>query len=181
MKLDPKSCTELIALARDKGIRLEGNILKVLDHDNDEFKRYIEESLEKDQAARRKRLEITRQVQAQNKELQEAQSKLHEALEEAERAKAVAENAKAIVEQDLSVLQKRTQFRLMHRIVNVSLGVVMSVGIMSTLVYLFAMWSGNELERVGTVWSSLIGILLTNSFSILGTIMGVKYASEKED
>ena len=31
---------------------------------------------------------------------------------------------------------------------------------------------------LGNTWSSLLGILLTNSFSIIGTIMGVKYASE---
>jgi hypothetical protein len=48
-------------------------------------------------------------------------------------------------------------------------------------VYMFSLTTGNEVERIGTVWSSLIGILLTNSFSILGTIMGVKYATEKED
>jgi hypothetical protein len=27
----------------------------------------------------------------------------------------------------------------------------------------------------------MFGILLTNAFSIVGTIMGVKYATEKED
>ena len=69
----------------------------------------------------------------------------------------------------------------MHRIVNVALGIVMSVGIVSTLVYLYSLTTGSEVERIGTVWASLIGILLTNSFSILGTIMGVKYATEKED
>jgi hypothetical protein len=175
MKLHPASRAALIALAKDKGVRLEGNVLKVLEHDDDEeFKKYLEESLERDQTSRRKRLEITKQVQAQNRELQEAYSKLHEAL-------TVAENAKTIVEQDLSILQKRTQFRLMHRIVNVALGIVMSVGIVSTLVYLYSLTTGSEVERIGTVWASLIGILLTNSFSILGTIMGVKYATEKED
>lgn len=175
MKLHPESRAALIALAKDKGIRLEGNILKVLEHGGDEeFEKYLEESLERDQSARRKRLEITKQVQTQNRELQDAQLKLHEALE-------AAENAKAAAEQDLTILQKRTQFRLMHRIVNVSLGIVMSVGIVSTLVYMFSLTTGNEVERIGTVWSSLIGILLTNSFSILGTIMGVKYATEKED
>ena len=175
MNLHPESRAALVALAKDKGIRLEGNILKVLEHSGDEeFRRYLEESLERDQSSRRKRLEITKQVQMQNRELQDAQAKLHEAL-------TAAENAKAIVEQDLTVLQKRTQFRLMHRIVNVALGIVMSVGIVSTLVYVFSLITGSEVERIGTVWSSLIGILLTNSFSILGTIMGVKYATEKED
>ena len=69
----------------------------------------------------------------------------------------------------------------MHRIVNVSLGIVISVGIAANLVYIISLFANKEVERVGTVWASIIGILLTNSFSILGTIMGVKYASEKED
>jgi hypothetical protein len=33
---------------------------------------------------------------------------------------------------------------------------------------------------VESAWSNMFGILLTNSFSIIGTIMGVKYASEKK-
>lgn len=162
-------------LARDRGVRLEGNILKVIDADGDEeFRAYLEESLAKDREARRKRLEITRQVQSQNLELQEAQTKLKEAL-------AKAEGAKEAVEQDLSILQKRTQFRLIHRIVNVALGVVVSVGFVATGVYVFSLARDKEVEHVGTVWASLIGILLTNSFSILGTIMGVKYASDKSE
>jgi hypothetical protein len=32
---------------------------------------------------------------------------------------------------------------------------------------------------IGSTWSNIVGILLTNAFSIVGTIMGVKYASEK--
>lgn len=175
MKLNPESRAALIALANDRGIRLEGNILKVLDPEGDaEFEKYLEESLDKDQASRRKRLEITKQVQVQNRELQEAQEALQKALKD-------AQGAKESAEQDLFILQKRTQFRLMHRIVNVSLGIVISVGIAANLVYIISLFANKEVERVGTVWASIIGILLTNSFSILGTIMGVKYASEKED
>lgn len=175
MRLHPETKVLLMELARDRGVRLEGNILKLIDPEDDrEFRVYLEESLSKDKEARRKRLEITRQVQSQNVELQDAQEKLREAL-------VAAESAKLIVEQDLSVLQKRTQFRLIHRIVNVALGVVVSVGIVATGVYVFSLARDKEVEHVGTVWASLIGILLTNSFSILGTIMGVKYASDKAE
>lgn len=175
MKLHPETRAGLIALARDRGIRLEGSILKVLDAEADaDFKKYLEESLEKDQTARRKRLEITKQVQVQNRDLQAAQEALQAALK-------AAHGAKDAAEQDLSILQKRTQFRLMHRIVNVALGIVVSVGAVATLVYVISLFTNREMERIGTVWASLIGILLTNSFSILGTIMGVKYATEKED
>ena len=175
MKLHSETRASLVALAKDKGIRLEGNILKVLDSDDDEeFKKYLQESLERDRESRKKRLEITKQVQAQNRDLQDAHINLQAALKSAEGAKEAAEK-------DLSLLQKKTQFRLMHRIVNVALGVVVSVGVVATAVYVFSLSRDKEVEHVGTVWASLIGILLTNSFSILGTIMGVKYASDKGD
>lgn len=175
MKIHLETKKALLELDASKGICLEGNIIKVIDSEGDEdFKTYLADCLERDQTNRRKRLEVTKQVQTQNSELQTAQSDLKKAL-------LAAQNAKDAAEQDLTILQKRTQFRLMHRIVNVSLGVVISVGLISTLVYLFSLHTGNEVERIGTVWSSLVGILLTNSFSILGTIMGVKYANDKID
>lgn len=34
---------------------------------------------------------------------------------------------------------------------------------------------------LGSTWSNMFSILLTNSFSIIGTIMGVKYASEERE
>jgi hypothetical protein len=36
-----------------------------------------------------------------------------------------------------------------------------------------------ERTIIESTWSNLFGILLTNSFSIIGTIMGVKYATAK--
>ncbi len=40
---------------------------------------------------------------------------------------------------------------------------------------------GQESTFLGSTWSNMFSILLTNSFSIIGTIMGVKYASEKSE
>jgi hypothetical protein len=175
VRLPPEARAALIALAKESGVRLEGNVIKVIDPEGDEaFEAYLDESLAKDRDSRRKRLEITTQVQAQNRELQEAHAALQVAL-------AAAEGAKEAAEQDLSHLQKKTQFKLMHRIVNVALTVVATVGLVATAVYVYALSQNREVEHVGTVWASLIGILLTNSFSILGTIMGVKYASDKSD
>ena len=46
--------------------------------------------------------------------------------------------------------------------------------------YLVSILSGSkESHDIGSVWGNMFGILLTNAFSIIGTIMGVKYASEK--
>lgn len=81
---------------------------------------------------------------------------------------------------ELDVLQKKTQTELMELIVKVSLIVILAVGLLTTGLYVFALTMGLEHKIIESTWSNLFGILLTNSFSIIGTIMGVKYASRKE-
>ena len=74
---DQKSKKQLIQLFEDKKIALEGNILKLIDTSGDEdFENYVKSSIEKDRETRRKRLEITKQVQVQNKELLESKGEL---------------------------------------------------------------------------------------------------------
>ena len=216
VKIDKNTKSQLIELQRSKNISLEGNILKLIDSSDDpEFEKYIKNSIEKDREGRKKRLEITKQIQAQNKNLTELNSEnerinseikcalsemeesktkiesqntelvewreeneritqeLHKALESAEEAKKLAEN-------DLDLLQKKTQFELIGNIVKISLFVIIGVGITTTGVYMVALFSGKDTEIIASTWSNMFGILLTNAFSIVGTIMGVKYASEKD-
>jgi hypothetical protein len=47
--------------------------------------------------------------------------------------------------------------------------------------YLLALMKGLDTVLLGSTWSNMFSILLTNSFSIIGTIMGVKYASEEKE
>ena len=81
---------------------------------------------------------------------------------------------------DLELEQKKTQFELIGTIVKVALWIILGVGVTTTLIYVFALMSGADTTNIFTTWSNIIGILLTNAFSIVGTIMGVKYASEKK-
>jgi predicted DNA repair protein MutK len=117
-----------------------------------------------------------KQIQEQNKELERTQEKLKNAL-------IIAEDAKAAAEQDLDLLRKRTQFQLMRRVVGIALGLVISVGLITTALYVTAIALDKDTEVIGNAWTSTLGILLTNSFSIIGTVMGIKYASgeKKED
>ena len=70
IKIDKKTKDQLLEIYKAKKISLEGNILKVIDPDGDqEFESYIKDSIERDKDSRRKRLEITRQVQSQNADL----------------------------------------------------------------------------------------------------------------
>ena len=65
----------------------------------------------------------------------------------------------------------------MGLIVKVALWVIMGVGIITTLMYVVAIVLNTETQVIGSTWSNLNGILLTNAFSIIGTIMGVKHAT----
>lgn len=222
MKFNKETRKQLLEVFKEKRISLEGNILKIIDSDGDqEFQDYINQSLEKDKENRRKRLDITRQVQTQNNELvkwKEENEKIQEELklsltqseqammeaqrlkEEAESARESAEfsmieaekakeeaiiakeealNAKKAAENDLDLVQKKSQFELIGTIVRVALYVILGVGVVTTAMYLFAILRGTDTQVIGSTWSNIIGILLTNAFSIVGTIMGVKYASEK--
>ena len=178
----------LLEIAKTKKVYLEGNILKIITSDDDEFNQYIETCVEKDKESRRKRLAVTKDVQKKNQELNSILEDLHLSKDEAHRLKDEAEQlrdeaemAKEIAEADLSLLQKKTQTELMGNIVNVALFVIVGVGIVTTIMYLVAIIANVETQVIGSTWSNLTGILLTNAFSIVGTIMGVKHANSTID
>ena len=194
----------LIKLSKEKKVFLEGNILKVLSAPNDdkEFQQYLLECKEKDTESRRKRLKVTKQVQLQNKELEAAakenervNKQLSKALDETEKAmeearqaekeaviaRAEAERAMETALSDLDLMQKKSQFELIGTIVRVALFVIIGVDILTTVMYGLAIVNDKETQIIGSTWSNMFGILLTNAFSIVGTIMGVKYASEKNN
>ena len=193
----------LLEVAKTKKVYVEGNFLKLLEaKDGDtEFQEYLDVCKEKDSTSRRKRLQVTKQVQKQNKELEAAakendrvNKQLSKALDETEKAmqeariaekeamdaKAEAEKLRDAAMEDLDLMQKKSQFELIGTIVRVALIVIIGVGLVTTVMYGIALMSGQDTQIIGSTWSNMFGILLTNAFSIVGTIMGVKYASEKD-
>jgi flagellar biosynthesis GTPase FlhF len=221
MKLCNKDIQQILDLKK-KNVWLEGNIIKVVEADEEsEFGQYLKDAAVRDKENRRKRLDITKQIQDQNRELIEQKeenerlmeelkdsltemerssaqiesqnqellswkedhekmsAQLHDALKEAEEAKESAEEAKKSAENDLDLLQKKTQFELIGTIVKIALWIIVGVGVTTTVIYLVALFTAKDTQIIGSTWSNMFGILLTNAFSIIGTIMGVKYASEK--
>jgi hypothetical protein len=221
MKLCDKDIEFILGLKK-KNIWLEGNIIKLIKADEgSEFDQYLKDAANRDKESRKKRLEITKQIQEQNRELiaqkeenerlmeelkdsladmeksstqiesqnselliwkeenERISSQLRDALTEAEEAKEQAEIAKTAAETDLDLLQKRTQFELIGTIVKIALWIIVGVGVTTTVIYLVALFTSKDTQIIGSTWSNMFGILLTNAFSIIGTIMGVKYASEK--
>ena len=155
MKLNELSRDSLLKLANDKKIYLEGNILKILESvDGDvEVEEYLKFCKDKDTTARRKRLQVTKQVQKQNKELVKKQEEtddlmieLQNALdaaqqseEEANKLREDAEKSKDKALEDLDLMQKKSQFELIGTIVRVALWVIIGVGVLTTIMYGWAM------------------------------------------
>lgn len=224
ISFDKDTRVKLIKLYEEKSITLEGNVLKLISCEDDiEFKNYLDHCINKDKESRKRRLEITKKVQQQNKELTELNSENERIMNElkhtlenvehsksqiesqnkelitwkddnerltkdlqlemykSEQARVEAEQSKTSALNDLDLLQKKTQTELIGKIVRVSLMIILSVGIVTTGLYIIAIFTNKETQIIGSTWSNMLGILLTNAFSIIGTIMGVKYASEKKE
>lgn len=125
--------------------------------------------------------------EVQNRELNEWKldnlrltEELKNEMVKAEQAKIEAEKAKEAAVNDLDLLQKRTQNQLISTIVRVALWIIVGVGFITTGVYVFTMIMGKDTQVISAAWSNMFGILLTNAFSIIGTIMGIKYAAKEE-
>lgn len=126
--------------------------------------------------------------EVQNRELNEWKldnlrltEELKNEMVKSEQARIDAERAKENAENDLDLLQKRTQNELISTIVKVALWIIMGVGFVTTGVYVFTLIMGKDTQVISATWSNIFGILLTNAFSIVGTIMGIKYATEKKE
>jgi hypothetical protein len=124
----------------------------------------------------------------QNKELNEWKTtnirlteELRVEMVRAEQSKLEAEAAKQNAENDLDLLQKRNQTELISTIVKVALYVIVGVGVVTTGVYVFTLIVGKDTQVISAAWSNIFGILLTNAFSIIGTIMGIKYATNQSE
>ena len=97
MKVNADTKAALIKIAEEKNVYIEGNILKIIDDDNDiEFRKYLDSAIERDKEARTKRLEITKQIQQQNRELNDAQIKNTKLMDELRSTLVKAETAKPL-------------------------------------------------------------------------------------
>ena len=221
IKFSANTKKQLLDLYKSKNVGLEGNILKLVDAEEDsEFTQYVKTCVDGDKESRKKRLDITKQIQKKNNELETLNTENNRILEELQltldsvetskkqiecqnnellswkeeneriqqelqdemkrsvMAREDAEHAKANALSDLDLLQKKTQTELMGNIVKVALGVIAFVAVVTTGMYVFSILMNKEVNTIGPAWSNMFGILLTNAFSIVGTIMGVKYATK---
>jgi hypothetical protein len=80
---------------------------------------------------------------------------------------------------DLDIVMKKSQSELIKVIVKVALSVIVGVGVITTILYWMAIVMSKDTQIIGSTWSNMFSVLLTNAFSIVGTIMGIKYATQE--
>jgi len=100
-------------------------------------------------------------------------------LKQSEKLKDEIEKEKNAALEDLDATLKKSQNELIKTIVKSALFVIMSVGFITTIMYSFAILSNKDTQIIGSTWSNMFSVLLTNAFSIVGTIMGIKYATQE--
>jgi PAS domain S-box-containing protein len=121
--------------------------------------------------------DITETINSKNKV--DALSKdLQTELDKSQQLKNSIEIEKNAALNDLDVLMKKSQSELIKTIVVVALVVIVGVGVVTTALYWMAMITGKDTQIIGSTWSNMFSVLLTNAFSIVGTIMGIKYATQ---
>jgi PAS domain S-box-containing protein len=121
--------------------------------------------------------DITETVNFKNK-IDALSKDLQLELDKSQQLKNAIEVEKNVALNDLDILMKKSQSELIKTIVVVALVVIVGVGLVTTVMYWMAMVTGKDTQIIGSTWSNMFSVLLTNAFSIVGTIMGIKYATQ---
>lgn len=167
-------------LEMTKKIQKQNGDLLLANKENERIMGELQQTLQEVEESR-----LTFEVQ--NRELNEWKmdnlrltEELKNEMVKSEQARIDAERAKETALNDLDIIQKKNQTELISTIVRVALWVIIGVGFVTTGVYLFTLSIGKDTQVISVAWSNIFGILLTNAFSIVGTIMGIKYATENK-
>jgi methyl-accepting chemotaxis protein len=112
------------------------------------------------------------------KKIDDLSKNLQIELDKSQQLKNAIEIEKNTALNDLDVMIKKSQSELIKVIVKVALAVIIGVGVVTTILYWMAIVTSKDTQIIGSTWSNMFSVLLTNAFSIVGTIMGIKYATQ---
>jgi methyl-accepting chemotaxis protein len=124
--------------------------------------------------------DVTEAVNSKNK-IDALSKDLQIELDNSKKLKDAIEVEKNAALNDLDVVMKKSQSELIKTIVKVALGVIVGVGLVTTVLYWMAIVTQKDTQIIGSTWSNMFSVLLTNAFSIVGTIMGIKYATQDDN
>jgi Fe2+ transport system protein B len=167
-------------LEMTKKIQKQNEELVTLNEKNEKMMEDLQSTLKETEEQRVKIETQNEELIAWREENEKIQQDLQREMINSEKARIQAEEAKTNAINDLDILQKRNQTELISTIVRVALYIIVGVGIVTTGVYVFTLVMGKDTQVISAAWSNIFGILLTNAFSIVGTIMGIKYATENK-
>jgi methyl-accepting chemotaxis protein len=122
--------------------------------------------------------DITPMINSRN-EINALSKNLQIELDNSQKLKNAIEIEKDTALNDLDVMMKKSQSELIKTIVRVALAVIVGVGVVTTSLYWMAIITNQDTQIIGSTWSNMFSVLLTNAFSIVGTIMGIKYATQE--
>ena len=122
-------------------------------------------------------IDVTEAVNSK-KEIKKLTDNLELELENSKKLKDAIEVEKDKALNDLDAVIKKGQSELIQTIVKVALAVIVGVGAVTTMLYWVAIVTSQDTQIIGSTWSNMFSVLLTNAFSIVGTIMGIKYATQ---
>ena len=163
-----------------KKIQIQNNELSNLNDENQKMMDDLQNKIDEIEESKLTFEVQNRELNEWKKENLELTEKLQTEMIKSESARIRAEEAKTNAINDLDILQKKNQTELISTIVRVALYIIVGVGIVTTGVYVFTLIMGKDTQVISAAWSNIFGILLTNAFSIVGTIMGIKYATENK-
>ena len=123
--------------------------------------------------------DISEMIVSKNK-INELSKNLQKELDNTNKLREAIEIEKNAALEDLDATLKKSQNELIKTIVKCALAVIISVGFITTIMYSFAILPNKDTQIIGSTWSNMFSVLLTNAFSIVGTIMGIKYATQDE-
>jgi methyl-accepting chemotaxis protein len=113
------------------------------------------------------------------KKIDDLSKNLQIELDNSQKLKNSIELEKDAALNDLDIIMKKSQGELIKIIVKVALAVIVGVGVITTVLYWAAIITNQDTQIIGSTWSNMFSVLLTNAFSIVGTIMGIKYATQE--
>ena len=163
-----------------KKVQIQNNELLNLNEENQKMMGDLQNKIQEIEESKLTYEVQNRELNEWKKENLELTEKLQTEMIKSESARIRAEEAKTNAINDLDILQKKNQTELISTIVRVALYIIVGVGIVTTGVYVFTLVMGKDTQVISAAWSNIFGILLTNAFSIVGTIMGIKYATENK-
>lgn len=123
--------------------------------------------------------DITETINSKNR-IDELSKTLQIELDNSIKLRMSVEHEKNAALEDLDATIKKSQNELIGTIVKSALFVIASVGFITTIMYSFAIMVDKDTQIIGSTWSNMFSVLLTNAFSIVGTIMGIKYATSDD-